>query len=97
VIEHGEPSARKALLQSLVDEIQVASRSEIYPFFSLPVVRPPYGSVQLTGLEPRFDGIRISLGRSGRWRRAEATRARAWGLPAVYAAVARDLRPQPRA
>jgi site-specific DNA recombinase len=56
IIEHGEPSARKALLQSLVDEIRVVSRGEIYPFFTLPLVRPPYGSVpwQESNLRTRF-------------------------------------------
>ena len=52
VIDDGEPAARKALLQALVDEIRVASRDEIYPFFTLPTVRPPYGSVPPTGIEP---------------------------------------------
>lgn len=44
VIEGGDPPTRKALLQSLVDEIRVVSRAEIYPSFSLPAVRPPQGS-----------------------------------------------------
>ncbi len=52
VIEAGEPRQQKALLQALVDEIRVVSRAEIYPFFSLPAVRPPYGSVPPTGIEP---------------------------------------------
>ena len=52
VIEHGDPPARKALLQALVTEIRVVSRTEIYPFFALPVVRPPYGSVRPAGIEP---------------------------------------------
>ena len=51
VIEHGDPPARKALLQALVTEIRVVSRTEIYPFFALPVVRPPYGSVPPTRIE----------------------------------------------
>ena len=46
VIEHGDPPARKALLQTLVDEIRVNSRTEIYPFFKVPTVRPPHGSVR---------------------------------------------------
>ena len=41
VIEAGDPPQQKALLQALLDEIRVVSRGEIYPFFSLPVVRPP--------------------------------------------------------
>jgi hypothetical protein len=52
VIEAGDPSQQKALLQALVDEIRVVSRAEIYPFFSLPAVRPPYGSVPPAGIEP---------------------------------------------
>ena len=52
VIADGDPSARKALLQALVDEIRVESRDEIYPFFTLPTVRPPYGSVPPAGIEP---------------------------------------------
>ncbi len=52
VIDRGEPSGRKAMLQALVDEIRVASRGEIYPFFTLPLVRPPYGSVRPTRIEP---------------------------------------------
>ncbi len=52
VIEAGDPPQQKALLQALVDEIRVVSRAEIYPFFSLPAVRPPYGSVRLAGIEP---------------------------------------------
>jgi hypothetical protein len=42
------PPARKDLLQALAHEIRVASRAEIYPFFNLPAVRPPYGSVPPT-------------------------------------------------
>jgi hypothetical protein len=53
VIEGGDPPTRKALLQSLVDEIRVVSRAEIYPSFSLPAVRPPQGSVPPAGVEPR--------------------------------------------
>ena len=51
VIADGDRSARKALLRALVDEIRVASRDEIYPFFALPTVRPPYGSVPPTRIE----------------------------------------------
>ena len=51
VIQHGDPPARKALLQALVTEIRVSSRDEIYPFFAIPVVRPPYGSVPPTRIE----------------------------------------------
>lgn len=52
VIETGDPRQQKALLQALVDEIRVVSRAEINPFFSLPLVRPPYGSVPPAGIEP---------------------------------------------
>ncbi len=51
VIETGDPRQQKALLQALVDEIRVVGRAEIYPFFSLPAVRPPYGSVPPTRIE----------------------------------------------
>ncbi len=54
VIAGGDPPTRKVLLQSLVDEIRVVSRAEIYPSFSLPVVRPPQQAVPLRGFEPRF-------------------------------------------
>jgi hypothetical protein len=52
VIDGGDPPTRKALLQSLVEEIRVVSRSEIYPSFLSPAVRPPQGSVPPGGLEP---------------------------------------------
>lgn len=54
VIDGGDPTTRKALLASMVEEIRVVSRAEIYPSFSLPAVRPPSGSVPLRGFEPRF-------------------------------------------
>lgn len=58
MIADGEPSARKALLQALVDEIRVQSRDEIYSFFTLLTVRPPYGSVHPAPLEPAsFDEL----------------------------------------
>ena len=59
VIADGDPSARKALLQALVDEIRVQSRDEIYPFFTLPTVRPPYGSVRPGGFEPPTRGLEV--------------------------------------
>ena len=52
VIADGDPPTCKALLQALVQEIRVVSRTEIYPFFYLPAVRPPYGSVPPAGIEP---------------------------------------------
>ncbi len=57
MIETGDPPARKALLQALVAESRVVSREEIYPTFSLPVVRPPVGSVGPVGLEPTTNGL----------------------------------------
>lgn len=36
VIETGDPPARKALLQALVEEVRVVSRAEMYPSFSCP-------------------------------------------------------------
>ncbi len=57
VIAHGDPAQQKALLQALVDEIRVVSRAEIYPFFSLPAVRPPCGSVRPGGFEPPTHGL----------------------------------------
>lgn len=63
------PPTRKALLQSLIEEIRVVNRGEIYPFFFLPVVRPPLRSVAPGGyksnLVARIPGDRISLGKSG--------------------------------
>ena len=58
VIEGGDPPTRKALLQSLVDEIRVVSRAEIYPSLSLPAVRPPFGSVPPEGIEPSLPQLR---------------------------------------
>jgi hypothetical protein len=52
VIEGGDSPTRKALLQSLVEEIRVVSRAEIYLAFPLPVVRPPQGSARPAGFEP---------------------------------------------
>jgi hypothetical protein len=45
-------TARKALLQALVDEIRVDSRDEIYAFFTLPAVRAPYGSMHPASHNP---------------------------------------------
>ena len=59
VIDRGDPPTRKALLQSLVDEIRVVSRAEIYPSFSLPAVRPPTGSVPPAGFEPATVGLEV--------------------------------------
>jgi site-specific DNA recombinase len=50
-IEAGDLAQQKALLQPLIDEIRVVSRAEIYPFFSLPAVRPPCGSVPPARIE----------------------------------------------
>lgn len=59
VIDGGNAPTRKALLASMVDEIRVVSRSEIYPSFSLPAVRPPSGSVPPAGFEPATLGLEI--------------------------------------
>jgi len=65
VIESGDPPQRKALLQALVEEIRVESRQAIYPFFSLPAVRPPCGSARPTGFEP------VTFGSVDRWPEAD--------------------------
>jgi exonuclease VII small subunit len=57
VIDDGDAPTRKALLQSMVDEIRIVSRAEIYPSFSLPTVRPPSGSVPPAGFEPATHGL----------------------------------------
>jgi hypothetical protein len=57
VIEGGDPPTRKALLQSLVDEIRVVSRAEIFPSFSLPAVRPPQRAVPLQRFVPNGEVI----------------------------------------
>lgn len=66
VIDGGDPPTRKALLQSMVEEIRVGSRAEIYPSFSLPAVRPPSGSVpptrHKTNRVARIDVDPIALG-----------------------------------
>ena len=72
VIQNGDKPARKALLQALLEEIRVVSRAEIYPFFSLPVVRPPYGSVPPRGVEPLRAGSKpaaLPLSYGGWWER----------------------------
>ena len=57
VIDGGDPTTRKALLASMVDEIRVVSRAEIYPSFSFPAVRPPSGSAPPAGFEPATVGL----------------------------------------
>ena len=52
VVTEGDRRQQKALLQAYVQEIKVVSREEIYPFFFVPAVRPPSGSVPPTGFEP---------------------------------------------
>jgi hypothetical protein len=68
VIEGGDPPTRKALLQSLIEEIRVVSRSEIYPSFLLPAVRPPQGSVPPAGVEPASPVSSVQGPRPGRRR-----------------------------
>lgn len=57
VIDGGDAPTRKALLASMVEEIRVVSRAEIFPSFSLPAVRPPSGSVPPAGFEPATHGL----------------------------------------
>jgi hypothetical protein len=52
VVAEGDLRQRKALVQALVQEVRVVSREEIYPFFFVPAVRPPSGSVPPAGFEP---------------------------------------------
>ncbi len=52
VVTEGDRRQQKVLLQAYVQEIRVVSREEIYPFFFVPTVRPPSGSVPPTGFEP---------------------------------------------
>jgi hypothetical protein len=59
VIEGGDTPTRKALLQSMADEIRVAGHAEIYPSFSLPAVRPPSGSAPPAGFEPATLGLEV--------------------------------------
>jgi len=59
VIEGGDPPTRRALLQSLVEEIRVVSRSELYPSFLFAAVRPPQGSVPPAGFEPATVGLEV--------------------------------------
>jgi site-specific DNA recombinase len=63
-MDNGMPSQRKALMQQLVSEIRVESRSEIFPTYRLPAppVRVISGVVGRRGLEPRTS----ALGRSHR-------------------------------
>ena len=63
VIAGGDAPTRKALLQSLVEEIRVVSRAEIYPSFSLPAVRPPSRSVPPAGFEPATLGLEVRRNR----------------------------------
>ena len=67
VLAEGDDRQKKALLQGFVREVRVVSRDEIYPFFTVPLVRPTVGSAGATGLEPATSGV---TGRSW-WFRAE--------------------------
>lgn len=55
-MQNGTPSQRKALMQQLVSEIRVESRSAIFPTYRLPAPAPPVrvisGVVGRGGLEP---------------------------------------------
>jgi site-specific DNA recombinase len=48
----GDAHHQKALLQALVTEIRVEGKANIQPYFAIPAVRPPTGSVPPTGFEP---------------------------------------------
>ena len=58
-MDNGMPSQRKALMQQLVSEIRVESRSEIFPTYRLPAppVRVISGVVGRRGLEPRTSAL----------------------------------------
>jgi len=58
VLAEGDDRQKKALLQGFVREVRVVSRDEIYPFFTIPVVRPTDGSAGATGsnLDPGVNG-----------------------------------------
>jgi len=63
-MDNGTLSQRKALMQQLVTEIRVESRSAIFPTYRLPAppVRAISGVVDQRGLEPKGAGVpRISL------------------------------------
>ncbi len=51
VLRNGDQPARKAPLLTLVSDVRVVSRAEIYPTFSLPMTRPPT-PCNPTGHEP---------------------------------------------
>jgi hypothetical protein len=52
-IETGTHQEKKALVQSLVADVRVESRDEIYPIFRIPdSVRVVYGMVDPRGFEP---------------------------------------------
>lgn len=58
-LEGGSLMERKSLLQKVIKEVRVTSRSEILPVFWVPLdpsslafFRPPYGLVELMGFEP---------------------------------------------
>jgi hypothetical protein len=51
-VADGAPEQLKRLLDSVVDQIVVESRSSIQPYFVAPTVRPRIGSRRRTGIEP---------------------------------------------
>ena len=56
-LQSGPLPERKALMQTLVEEIRVRDRSWIQPVFRVPIFRPPYGSVPPAGIEPATHGL----------------------------------------
>jgi site-specific DNA recombinase len=48
----GSSHHKKALLQALISQIRVEGKARVQPFFNIPAVRPPAGSVPPTGFEP---------------------------------------------
>jgi site-specific DNA recombinase len=68
-LEHGPNPARKALIQSLVQDIRVEGRDCVRPTFRIPNwhapltgVRDQSTSVGRRGLEPRTRGLKVRLG-----------------------------------
>jgi site-specific DNA recombinase len=64
-LRSGPLPERKALMQTLVEEIRVRDRNWIQPVFRVPVFRPPYGSVLPTGQKskkcPQVEGHMVRL------------------------------------
>lgn len=52
VIEGGDAPTRRRCCNRWSTRSRIVSRTEIYPSFSLPAVRPPTGSAPRAGFEP---------------------------------------------